>query len=114
MAFTELELKRIDKLIGAFCQNRVSERARTQLRYSYRVKGQDVILAEERPRWDKPEEWLTLDFAKAKYVKSRKLWKLYWMRASGKWEPYKPSGEHDWLEGVIEAIENDQYGCFFG
>ena len=105
MASTELELKRIDKLVGAFCQNRVSERARTQLRYSYRVKGQDVILA---------EEWLTLDFAKAKYVISRKLWKLYWMRASGKWELYKPSGEHDWLEGVIETIENDQYGCFFG
>ena len=105
MASTELELKRIDKLVGAFCQNRVPERARTQLRYSYRVKGQDVILA---------EEWLTLDFAKAKYVISRKLWKLYWMRASGKWELYKPSGEHDWLEGVIETIENDQYGCFFG
>ena len=114
MAFSEFERKRIEKIVGTFCQNRVPERARTQLRYIYRIEGQNVFLSEDRPRWDNPDEWLALDFAKLTYVKSRKIWKLYWMRASGRWERYEPCRKDKHLENLITVIGEDQYGCFFG
>ncbi|MFZ5430428.1 MAG: DUF3024 domain-containing protein [Bacteroidota bacterium] len=31
--------------------------------------------------------------AKARFIASRNIWKVYWMRASGKWETYKPEPE---------------------
>ena len=75
-AFSEFERKRVEKLVGTFCRNRVPQRARTKLRYTYRIEGQNVFMAEDRPRWDNPDEWLALDFVKLTYVKSRKIWKL--------------------------------------
>ena len=68
---------------------------------------------ESRPRWDKPSEWLDMDFAKIRYIKSRRLWKLYWKRASGKWEAYKPNSEYGKLHRLISTIDEDRHGCFF-
>lgn len=114
MSFSEFERKRIDKLIGNFCRSRVPERARGQLRYSYRIEGQTVIVSEERNRRGKQEEWLALDIARFRYVKSTKRWKLCWMRISGKWQLYEPCKEDKNIETLIEAIGKDTYGCFFG
>lgn len=114
MAFSELERKRIDKLVGAFCRKRTPAQARQTLQVVYRVEGQDVIIAERRPAWRDPTHWLTLDFAKLKYVKSRRLWKLYWKRASGKWNGYEPCSAAERLETLIAVIDADRYGCFFG
>lgn len=77
MAFSGLELKQIDKRVGGFCRNRAPARIQNQLRYIYSVEGQDVIIAEDRPSWDKPDEWLALDFAKLKYIRKHKIWGLY-------------------------------------
>ncbi|WP_419153403.1 DUF3024 domain-containing protein, partial [Vibrio chagasii] len=38
-------------------------------------------------------------------------WRLYWMRASGKWEKYDAFYH---LEQALEAVRKDQYGCFWG
>jgi hypothetical protein len=114
MTFSEFELKLIDKLVGEFCRNRVPARIQNQLRYIYRVEGQDVLIAEDRPRWGKPDEWIALDFAKLKYIRKHKIWRLYWKRASGKWELYKPYSESPNLKVLIDTIKQDQHGCFFG
>ena len=114
MSFSEIELKYIDKNVGDFCRTRVPAKVQNQLRYKYRVEGQDVLIAEDRPRWDKPDEWLAIDFAKLKYVRKNNIWKLYWKRASGKWELYKPHSEDKDLAKLVTVINNDQYGCFFG
>lgn len=114
MPFSELELKYIDKYVDEFCRTRVPAIVRNQLRYKYRVEGLDVYIAEDRPRWDKPEEWLAMDFAKLKYIGKNKIWKLYWKRASGKWELYQPNSESKNLENLLRTIKEDRFGCFFG
>jgi hypothetical protein len=114
MAFSQLEHKRIEKLVEAFCRGRVPERAKSQLRYIYRIEGQNIFIAEDRPVWNNPDKWMALDFAKLTYVKSRQIWKLYWMRASGKWNRYEPFQEDSRLEKMLAVIGEDQYGCFFG
>ena len=114
MALSEFERKGIEKIIGTFCHDRTPQGAGAQVCCMYRIVGQNVILAESRPRWDDPEEWLTLDFAKLTDVKSRKIWKLYWMRASGKWERYEPCRQDPSVENLVTIIDQDRYGCFFG
>jgi hypothetical protein len=114
MPFSEFELKLIDKHVGEFCRTRVPTAIQQQLRYHYRIEKQNVLLSEVRPRWDNPDEWLTIDFAKLRYIAKDKIWKVYWMRASGKWELYTPYSECNDLAKIISVIKEDLYGCFFG
>ncbi len=60
---------------------------RKQLDYGYSWDGQTALLFEIRPQWDDPTKILELPFAKLRFVKSSKIWKLYWMRGSGNGKP---------------------------
>lgn len=87
---------------------------RKKLDFGYTWDGQTGILFEIRPQWNDPATILELPFAKLRFIKSSKVWKLYWMRASGKWEAYQPIPESSSLQVLLDEINHDSYGCFFG
>lgn len=80
--------------------------------YSY--NGSVIILFEIRPFWDNTSEFLTHEFAKIRFYKSRREWNLYWMRANGKWQLYAPFPQSAYLDKMIEIIKEDEYSCIFG
>ncbi|MEC3881020.1 DUF3024 domain-containing protein [Parapedobacter sp. 10938] len=90
------------------------EEIRKQLDFGYSWDGQSALLFEIRHQWDDPTNILELPFAKLRFVKSSKIWKLYWMRGSGKWEAYEPQPESIDLYKLLTEIKNDAYSCFFG
>ncbi len=115
MALSEFEIKRIEKLVGEFIESRRPEPSiRDELDISFKISGQSLEVFEIRPRWDDPSIKLEGSIAKATYVKKSKSWKLYWKRADMKWHWYEPFGQSESLEEVIDAIDQDQYGCFWG
>lgn len=87
---------------------------RKKIDFGYSWDGNIALLFEIRPRWDKTDEILHHEFAKIKYVKSTKEWKLYWLRASGKWEAYEPLSIATNLEKLLDVIKEDDHHCFFG
>jgi hypothetical protein len=115
MAFSEFEIKRIQKVVGRYIENsRPPEHLREQVDLSFKIKGQSVEIFEIRPTWNNPQKKIEESVAKTTYVKSRKLWKVYWQRADLKWHRYDPDPEVDSIEEFIELVENDDYACFFG
>lgn len=90
------------------------EETRKKLDFGYSWDGQTALLFEIRPQWNDPTRILELPFAKLRFVKSSKIWKLYWMRGSGKWESYEPNPESANLQLLLGEIDHDGYGCFFG
>lgn len=90
------------------------EELRKKIDFGYSWDGQTVLLFEIRPQWDNPTEYRQYEFAKIRYVKSSNLWKLYWKRASGKWELYDPVSEDPSLQVLLSEIKNDPHHCFFG
>ena len=66
------------------------------------------------PQWNDPENIIEGSVAKATYVKSRKIWKLFWMRADLKWHSYKPFPTSTSIEKILEVIDKDTNGCFWG
>ncbi len=90
------------------------EEIRRQLDFGYSWDGETAFLFEVRPQWNDPTKILELPFAKLRFVKSSKICKLYWMRASGKWEAYQPHPENADVPKLLTEIKNDAYGCFFG
>ncbi|SDP07433.1 DUF3024 domain-containing protein [Desulforhopalus singaporensis] len=115
MAISEFEIRRIEKLIGGLVEKRrPAPHIRSKLDIGFRVTGQSFEIFTVRPRWDKPEKTMEELVAKATYVKSRKTWKLFWMRADLKWHSYPPLAETKHLEDVLREIDDDPNGCFWG
>lgn len=115
MALSEFEIKRIQKIVGKYIEkNRPPEKIRDQVDLSFRISGQSVEIFEIRPMWNDPAEKIEISVAKSTYVKSRKVWKVFWHRADLKWHRYDPDPEVDDIEEFIEIVEKDEYACFFG
>ncbi len=115
MAISEFEVKRCKKAMDKFmAKRRPPAHIRDKFDLGYRIEDQSVEIFEIRPRWDKPSEKMESPVAKATYIKTRKLWKVYWQRADLKWHAYTPSPTVGELEEFLEIVDEDQYGCFFG
>lgn len=115
MAFSEFETRRIQKIVGRYIsENRPPEEDRNEVDLSFRIEGQSVVIFEIRPLWNDPDEKIEEPVAKATYVKSRKLWKVYWQRADLKWHRYDPDPEVATIEAFVDTVARDDFACFFG
>lgn len=115
MAISEFEIKRIEKIVGGFIElRRPSPEIRKQLDLGFRISNQSFEIFEIRPQFDNPKEIINSPVAKATYVKSKKVWKLYWMRADMKWHSYQPFPVSGSLEEIVKIIDKDEYCCFWG
>ena len=114
MAFSELELKRIEQTIGKFCQKSSLAHLRDKLRLEYSVKGHEVVIVERRPKWDNPTKWIESPVAKLKFIRSANKWRLYWKRADLKWHEYSGLSSSDRIGDLVREIDADPLACFFG
>lgn len=115
MAFSEFEIAAIHRDMDAFLQSkRPPASIRHQLDINYRVCGQSIEIFELRPQWQRPEKIVESLVAKATYVKTQRVWKIYWMRANGRWYGYEPCPEVRSVNEFAEVVEADPLGCFWG
>jgi len=114
MPFSELELKYIENTVGRMCKHGSPAHLRDQLRMVYKVKGHDVTVYEERPRWNNPQEWSSTGVAKFKYTRTHNVWKLYRIRRDMKWHLYEMPGGSKSLEALVNEVDTDPHGAFFG
>ena len=114
MAFAEIELARIEKIVGGFCRAKTNHEFRNELRLEYSVNRHDVEIYEVRPDWMDPSKEMHTPVAKVKYVRTANEWRLYWMRADLKWHRYEPFEPTRDLQEIVDAVGRDEYCCFFG
>ena len=115
MAFSEFEIKRCEKAVNVFLdKRRPPPHIRAELDLNFRIKGQNVEIFEVRPQWREPEKIMEHPVAKATYVKTQGIWKVYWMRADLKWHGYEPHPEAKTIEEFLEVVDKDENACFFG
>ncbi len=87
---------------------------RPQLDIGYHYEKNTLEIIETRPRWDKEDEVINTPIAKTRYIKTQKVWKIYWMRASGKWESYPPAPEVKTINEFFKILKEDAHACFWG
>lgn len=115
MAISEFEIKRCEKELEKFLdEKRPPAHVRDQVDLGYRITGQSVEIFEVRPGFRHPSDRRELSVAKATYVKSRKIWKVYWMRQDLKWHSYPPAPQVRHLEEFLVLVKEDAHACFFG
>ena len=114
MAFSEIELKRIEDTVGELCARRSPAHLKDELSLEFRLKGHDVILFERRPAWGRRVGVMDSPVAKLKFVRTTGKWRVFWQRADLKWHSYQPLPSSGDLGQLLREIDNDPYGCFFG
>jgi len=116
MAISEFESKRCERVVQKYLDGRrPPPHIRPELDLGCRVTGQNVEMFEIRPVWrGQPGEKMERPFAKATYVKSKNIWKIYWQRADLKWHLYEPNSEVNTLGEFLAVVEKDEYCCFYG
>lgn len=114
MAFTELDLERIDRTAGDFCRRKSPASVRDRVRVEYRVTRHEVLIYEIRPAFRDPSQWTEHGIAKLRFVRTAGEWRLLWQRASLKWQSYEPLASSRDIRDLLAEIERDRYGCFFG
>lgn len=93
---------------------RPPENIRKELDYGFSFEYNTLILYEIRPKWDDKSVLMKSEFAKAKFIISKNIWKLYWMRVNLKWYAYEPKPEVKTLKNLFKTIREDKFSCFFG
>ena len=113
MALSELEIKRCEKALAQFLEkNCPPAHIREQVDIGYRITGQSIEIFEVRPGFRDPSKKTEISVAKATYVKSQDVWKVYWMRQDLKWHLYPPVPQVNSLVEFLALVE-DANACFF-
>ena len=116
MAFCEIEAARVNKALDSFmAERRPPPHIRAELDFGSRVSGHSVELFEVRPKWKgKPGERMEHPIAKTTYVRSRGVWRVFWMRRDLKWHSYEPASEVKSIDEFFHVVSEDAHACFFG
>lgn len=113
MAFNDLEFHAVNKEVKLFIESmRPPEHLRGEFDIVYIIANQTIDIGEQRQVWrGKPGETRVHPSARIVYMRTLKLWRIFWMRRDMKWHLY------DAVETLTEALEIvriDPNGCFFG
>ncbi len=115
MAFNDLDKKRIEKALDAFlAKRRPPAHIRAELDIGYSISDQSVEIFEIRPQWNDPSVIRHQPFAKATYVRTQNCWKVFWMRATLKWQSYEPVPTVASISEFVHVVDADENRCFFG
>ena len=115
MAFDDLETKRIERALDAFLAKwRPPPHIRPDLDIGYRITRHSVEILEIRPQWDNRSIIRQYPIAKATYVRTQDHWRIFWMRASLKWQGYEPMPTAATVIDFLTAVDADEYACSWG
>ena len=115
MAFNDIERKRTQNALDQFLERRrPAPHLRPQLDIAYRIEGQSVVILEVRPDWRNSSRKMENPVAKATYVRSRGVWKIFWQRRDLKWHGYGPVPTVGSVDKFLEVVERDEFCCFWG
>lgn len=114
MTLSEFEIKRIEKLFGHFCDRRVPEQLRGQIRVEFRIRDTDVELFESRPLYSDPSTWVSTRIARFHKSVSNGSWIVYWADRNAQWKQYEPCAPHRDIEALLQVVEEDAIGTFWG
>lgn len=115
MAFNDIERARINKEVAAYvAKRRPAPYMRAKVDLAFRLEGQSIVIFEVRPKYLDPSITVENNIARATYVRTKDVWKVFWQRADLKWHGYEPDPIVDSVGKFLSVVETDEYGCFWG
>jgi len=114
MALPELLKKRAEKLLGNYCRSRVPSWLKEELRLSFTIEGDVATVFQERRRCQGTCEWFRFPLAQFRYSDTLTQWTLHHFADNQKWRFYLNANPSLDLSKLIEAVDDDPLGYFWG
>ncbi len=92
------------------------KRARGQIRFEVDVAGRHLTVLECRPPW-RPEygpDWTRLPVVRFHYAAARREWAIYWRDRNLKFHRYDLVGPSRHIESLLDEVDADRTGIFWG
>lgn len=104
------------RLVEAYCDSRVPEDMRDEIRIECARRGKSITIVERRPPWkpDLSSEWSEVKVAQLGHDESAGTWSLHCSDSNGRWHVFdgvRPSGT---VEPLLAVIEAGPTGIFWG
>src|SRR5699024_9333965 len=93
-------------------RSRPPEHLRSQVDLAYTIDDQSIIIFEVRAHWQHPKQKMKNNVAKATWVRSQQIWKIYWHKSYQQMHRNEPRDEDDNAEDFIKEVAEDPNACF--
>lgn len=114
MALSEIERCRAEKLIAEYCEQRVLAHVRRQVQMLYKRRGNVFTLYEWRPYWLDESQLIDADIARIAYDEKNREWRLQYRDRNERWQTYAPLVSAPRVEELLDEIDEDPTGIFWG
>ena len=97
-----------------------NKRNRPELLDQYRLEVDvapvSITIFECRPPWRPGGDpsWTRFPIARLRYTQSKRIWTLYWRDRNLKFHRYEPSAPTESLDELLDEIDADRTGIFWG
>lgn len=99
-----------------FCEQRIPPHALHQVRLELVATRGSVTIVERRAPWREGirPEWTSHGVARLRYTAASSRWTLYWRDRNERWHVYDPIGPTPDIRALINEIDRDPTGIFWG
>jgi len=111
----DLDVARVQKWADRL-NNGMEPHVRKEIRYEVDVADRHVTLLECRAPWraDFGPEWTRFPICRLRSTKVRREWSLYWRDQHLKFHEYDPVAPTPDVDRLIDHVDNDRSGLFWG
>jgi Protein of unknown function (DUF3024) len=102
--------------VEAYCESRVPEDLRDEIRIECVRRGNAITIVEQRPPWnpDLGPEWSSVKVAQLRHDEPADAWLLYCSDRNGRWHRIDPAAPSKTIKPLLGMIEADPTGVFWG
>jgi hypothetical protein len=114
MAIDEFQKYKVNKLLTELCDSRIPVHVKNQIKLSFQIRGNNVTLFENRKSYLDDTIWIKVKISQFRYDEDKIIWSLYWWRHTGKWYLYDEVNPSLEINDLINEVNNDPSGIFWG
>jgi len=103
-------------LVEAYCETRVPEHARDEVRLECSRRGNRITISERRPPWgvDLGPEWTDFKVAQLRYDPPERSWSLYCRDRNERWFLYDNIQPSPSVVPLLAEVDEDPTGIPWG
>ncbi len=112
MPISEIERRKAEKVLAAYCGERTNPALRDLLQIVFRLEGNYAYVSERRPHWQDSSIVRDHDIAKFRFVVKRRAWTLYWRDSNLKWHVFRDCAPAQDIAELLPVVDSEP--IFYG
>jgi len=104
----------VEARLSKYCRDRVPEAVLDKVRMTLKIQGNNVTLLEQRPTFLNPDKWVDICVAQFRYDHDKNEWTLYCADRNSKWHLYSHIDPNESIDVLLQEVDDDPTGIFYG